>query len=175
MLPVFETERMRLRPFTKDDYHFMRLLDSDPKVVKYLGHGGVRTEEETRTNLDKILNDYSKHGLGLYLAEDKNSGELLGRTGIIPWKVDSQLMWEVGYSFKTNSWGRGYATEAAKFLVQWGLKNWNDHLISLIHPENKSSIHVAEKAGMQFWKIMMIENLTPQIKQLKVAVYRITK
>lgn len=148
---------MKLRPLTKDDYDFMRELDKDPNVVKYLGHGKVRPEEETRKNFIKIQNDYKQHGMGLYLAECKATGEILGRTGIIPWVIESSLMWEVGYSFKPTMWGKGYATEAAQFAVRWGFESLKlDFMISLIHPQNKKSIKVAEKAGMKYWKPISI-------------------
>lgn len=181
--PILETERMKLRPLTKDDFYLMRLLDEDPKVVQYLGHGHTRTEEETRGNIHKILNDYEKYGLSIYIAEDKKTKEFLGRTGLIPYTIDEHFYWEVGYSFRPSAWGKGYATEAAKFLVDYGFKNLHvPFLISLIHPENKKSIHVAEKAGMTFWKKMSIHSLYPSLaklyphlKEINAAVYRIEK
>lgn len=154
----------------------MRILDTDPDVVRYLGHGKVRTEEETKRNLNKILNDYEKHGLSVYIAEDKNTKEFLGRTGLIPWTLENQFHWEVGYSFKPTAWGKGYATEAAQFLVDDGFKNLKtDHLISLIHPENKGSINVAKKAGMSFWKNISIEGIYSLPHPLVVATYRINR
>jgi RimJ/RimL family protein N-acetyltransferase len=155
--PIFETERLILRPFIEQDYQLMRSLDVDPLVVKYLGHGQVRTENETLSNLQKLLRDYQKYGLGLYAVEDKNTGEFLGRSGLIPWIIEDSLMWEIGYSFKQSAWGKGYATECAKFLSEWGFKNLQaQFLISLIHPNNQNSIHVAEKIGMTYWKDILI-------------------
>ena len=175
-LPTFETERLKIRPMTTDDFYLMRLLDTDAQVVKYLGHGKVRTEEETKHNLNKILNDYEKYGLGVYIAEDRNTKEFLGRTGLIPWNLEGQFYWEVGYSFKPSAWGRGYATEAAKFLVDYGFKKLKtSHLVSLINPENKGSIHVAKKAGMTYWKDILLESIYASKQPLIVATYRIQK
>lgn len=145
-LPIFETKRLILRPFSADDYHSMRELDVDPLVVKFLGHGHVRDENETLSNLQKILNDYQNYGLGLYAVEDKNSGEFLGRSGLIPWIIENTLHWEIGYSFKRSAWNKGYATECATFLLNWGFDNLEtEFLISLINAHNESSVHVAEK------------------------------
>lgn len=152
-LPILTTERTRMRPMEENDFTHMRELDSDPEVVRYLGHGRIRREDETRSNILKILNDYQRYGLGLYIAEDLSSGKFLGRAGLIPWMIDGELLWEVGYSFKPSAWGKGYATEVARFLVNFGFdKMAQRSLISLIHPENTASIHVATKVGMKFWK-----------------------
>ncbi|HVJ64925.1 MAG TPA: GNAT family N-acetyltransferase [Bdellovibrionota bacterium] len=152
-LPRFETERLLLRPFRADEVHLMRELDTDPDVVRYLGHGAVRTESETQQIFDKIQGDYAKYGLGLYAAFLRETGEFVGRTGIIPWMFEEGLSWEVGYTFAKKFWGQGFATEAAKFLSQWGLENIQaDYLVSLIKPDNVNSISVARKAGLRFWK-----------------------
>ncbi len=74
-LPTFETSRLKLRHFTEDDFSFMRELDTDPSVVKYLGHGQVRSEEETKNNLNKLFADYEVFDISLYIVEDKVSGE----------------------------------------------------------------------------------------------------
>jgi len=145
----------------------MRVLDSDPEVVRYLGHGKIRNEEETRSNLLKIFNDYQTYGLGLYLVEDQISSEFLGRAGLIPWSIDGELIWEIGYSFRPAAWGRGYATEVARHLADWGVTELRQQfLVSLIHPQNTSSIHVAKKIGMVFWK-------NQKIGSYDLATYRL--
>lgn len=165
-LPTFNTKRLTLRHFREDDFAFMRELDSDPEVVKYLGHGKIRTEEETTRNLSKIFADYEVFGIGLYIVEDSMTGEKIGRAGLIPWNIEDELYWEVGYTFKQSAWGKGYATEAATFLVAWGQENlFEDFLVSLIHPENLDSINVASKIGMNYWKEITI-------KDRPVSVYR---
>lgn len=167
--PIFETERLILRPFIEQDYQLMRELDTDPLVVKYLGHGEVRSENETLSNLQKMQRDYQKYGLGLYAVEDKVSGEFLGRSGLIPWEIESSLMWEIGYTFKVSAWGKGYATESAKFLLEWGFQNLDiPFLISLINSQNIASIHVAEKIGMTYWKDILIA-------QKSIPAYQITR
>lgn len=165
-LPTFKTKRLTLRHMREDDFAFMRELDSDPLVTKYLGHGNVRTEEETTKNLNKIFADYEVFEIGLYLVEDALTGEKLGRAGLIPWNIEDEHYWEVGYTFKPSAWEKGYATEAATFLAQWGQENLvEDFLVSFIHPENLNSINVVSKIGMTYWKDIEIKGVT-------VSVYR---
>jgi ribosomal-protein-alanine N-acetyltransferase len=152
-LPTFTTERLTLKPLTASDFGAMRSLDTNPEVVRYLGHGNVRTEIETQKNLQKIFSDYQTHGLGLYGVWETESNTFIGRSGLIPWNFEGLLVWEVGYSFLPKYWDQGYATECASFLCDWFLHHTDlSFVVSFIHPENLHSIHVAQKVGMTVWK-----------------------
>lgn len=156
-LPILETRRLRLRPFRADDFDNLRLIDSNPVVMKYLGAGVPRSEDRTRDLLNKHLNDYEKLGFGLYAVEDKDTEEFMGRAGLIPWELEGSLEWEIGYTFLEPFWGKGYASEVAIFMRDWAKNNLDrDYVISLIHPENKASIRVTEKSGSYFWKEVTI-------------------
>ena len=138
----------------------MQELDLDQEVVRFLGHGQIKSLEETEKNLLKILNDYQIYGLGLFAAFERSTGQFIGRCGLIPWMLDGVLTWEIGYSFRKSAWGKGYATEASSNLSKWAQDNLNvAFVISLIHPMNQASIHVAEKTGMRHWKELTINEL----------------
>ena len=77
-LPIFETDRLRLRPFNESDLNNLRTLETDFEVVKYLGNGQIRESEETLNYLKKHFKDYQKYGLGLYAVEDKITGAMVG-------------------------------------------------------------------------------------------------
>lgn len=153
------TDRLILRPFKRSDLSLMQELDLDPDVVRFLGHGRIKSLEESERNLFKIQNDYACYGLGLFAVFEKSSGRFVGRSGLIPWQLDGQLIWEIGYSFVKSAWGQGYATEAASRFSKWAEDNLNvPFVVSLIHPENGPSIHVAEKIGMKKWKEISISD-----------------
>jgi RimJ/RimL family protein N-acetyltransferase len=155
---LWVTERLRFRPFTGADYEQLRLLDTDPNVVRYLGSGRVRDEAESRLTLARILGHYAEQGFSLYATELKDTGEFVGRTGLIPWTLDGDSFWEVGYTFRPQFWGQGFATEAAQFWKSFGFRRFPiDFLVSLIHPQNGRSIHVAEKVGMRFWRNTQVD------------------
>jgi RimJ/RimL family protein N-acetyltransferase len=162
-----QSERLAFRPFIETDFDALAGLDGDPDVVRFLGHGRVKEPTETRTNLNKILTDYTRYGLGLYATTLKDTGDFVGRTGLIPWQLDGELVWEVGYSLAKQHWGKGLATEAAAFWKAYGFSKLGvGSLVSLIHPENQASMHVASKIGMRRWKDVTINGL-------ELAVFRV--
>jgi RimJ/RimL family protein N-acetyltransferase len=163
----FATDRLVLRPFKDDDVLLMQRLDSDGEVVRYLGNGQIKSSEESAKNLVKILKDYQTYGLGLFAVYEKGTQQFVGRSGLIPWLIDGVLTWEIGYSLIRDAWGKGYASELAQTLAKWAPANLGvSHVISLIHPQNRASIHVAKKIGMSFSK-------TIRLGELELAVYRL--
>lgn len=166
-ISAITTERMTLRPFRDSDTELMQQLDFDSEVVRYLGHGKIKSPDESAANLAKILKDYKTYGLGLFAVYDNRTQRFIGRSGLIPWTIDGALTWEIGYSLVRGAWGQGYATELARTFSKWARDNLNvSHVVSLIHPLNRASIHVAEKVGMHFSK-------TTQIGDLTLSIYRL--
>ena len=59
-------------------------------------------------------------------------------------------MLEVGYHFRRDHWGHGYATEAARACMEYAFRQLAaEKVVSLILPENLPSRRVAERNGMQ--------------------------
>ena len=58
--------------------------------------------------------------------------------------------WEVGWAIHPDEWGKGYATEAAWQLMDWGFKELNIHrIVAFCHSSNAASVRVMEKLGMR--------------------------
>jgi RimJ/RimL family protein N-acetyltransferase len=80
----------------------------------------------------------------------KESGEVIGDCGIIKQDVEGETAMEVGYHFRRDQWGRGYATEAARACMGLAFHVFGaDKVISLIRHENVPSRRVAERNGMK--------------------------
>ena len=88
-------------------------------------------------------------GYGMWVVERQADGTLLGRVGL--WNPEGHPGLEVGWHLARQAWGQGYAIEAARAAMEWA---WTvleaPRLISIIHPENAASIHVAERLGEGF-------------------------
>ena len=145
-IPILETERLTLRPFREEDVAPFFQLSQDPDVMRYVGDRRVPTLQETWRAVAGWLGHWVLRGYGQWAIEERSSGSLVGRAGII-----NPADWpgpEVGYLLGRDWWGRGYATEAAQAAMDWGFEQIGfDELISLIDPANTASIAVATRLG----------------------------
>jgi ribosomal-protein-alanine N-acetyltransferase len=125
----------------------------DPDVIKYIPDA-PRTYEETKEELEWFLNGHPKFPeLGLWATLYKETGQFMGRCGLLPWTIDGQHEVEVAFALSKEYWGQGLATEVATALVQYGFEHLQlSRLICLIEQDNKASINVATKIGMTFEK-----------------------
>jgi RimJ/RimL family protein N-acetyltransferase len=150
---ILETKRLLLRRLVLDDLDALFEFYSDPDVIKYIPDA-PRTYEETREELEWFLNGHPKFPeLGLWATIYKETGQFIGRCGLLPWTIDEQHEVEVAFALSKEHWGQGLATEAAGALVQYGFEHLQlSRLICLIDHDNKGSINVATKIGMTFEK-----------------------
>lgn len=106
------------------------------------------------------LERYAKFGYGLFGVVLKDTGAMIGDCGLVWQHIDGIEELEVGYHFRRDHWGKGYAPEAAKACIAFAFENANvDHVISLIRPENVASRRVAEKNGLRIVRQIMWKGL----------------
>lgn len=122
MIQELFTERLRMRPFKKDDAQLIFMLDSDPAVMQYLGGDVMKAPEEAKKVIDYLLEQYQQFGIARYAVELKSSGEFIGWAGLK--YMDQELnghinFYDLGYRFCSAHWGKGYATEAAKAWLDY--------------------------------------------------------
>jgi ribosomal-protein-alanine N-acetyltransferase len=136
-----------------DDLDSLAALYRDPDVRRYFPDG-TRTYEETAEELAWIIDVYySRYGYGLWATIDKETGQLIGRCGLLPWTIEERPEVEVAYLLAREYWGRGLATEAAQAIRDYAFEHLNmSRLICLIDPANHASRRVAEKTGMTLEK-----------------------
>jgi [ribosomal protein S5]-alanine N-acetyltransferase len=150
---VLETPRLRLRRLRMADLDDLAALYADPEVRRFYPEGTL-TREQTREELEHILTVYyAKYGFGLWATILRDTGELIGRCGLLPWVLEGQREVEVAYLLSRAHWGQGLATEAARAILDYGFATLDvPRLICLIDHDNAKSIRVAEKIGMTFDK-----------------------
>lgn len=146
---VLETPRLLLRQLTMDDLDALAALYRDPDVRRYFPDGTL-THDEAREELAWIIDVYyGRYGFGLWATIHKESGEFIGRCGLIPWTIDGRAEVEVAYLLARPYWGQGLATEAAQAIMRYGFDELKlSRLICMVDPENLASQRVAEKIGM---------------------------
>lgn len=153
MMKILETERLLLRRLLPGDLDDLFALYSDPDIRRYFPEGTL-TYEETREELEWFLNGHPQHPeLGLWATLYKETGEFIGRCGLLPWTIEQRPEVEVAYLLAKTHWGQGLATEAAQAILQYGFEQLHlSRLICLIDRDNQASRKVAEKIGMRFEK-----------------------
>ncbi len=105
---------------------------------------------------------YGRRGYGLLAAELKTSGEVVGRVGLLTTELDDEADAEIHYHMAPEVWGDGLATEAARAVLRWALREGElRRVVAAIHPDNAASRRVAEKCGLRFWKEATPEDAGP--------------
>jgi ribosomal-protein-alanine N-acetyltransferase len=147
----FETNRLIINTPDSADFDDLYALQNDADIMKYIGQG-TRTQAEVMTGLEKAKAHYEKYGFSLGCVFKKESGEFIGRAGLIYLAYDdTQPDIEVGYALTKAAWNKGYATELAKALIAWGFQHLAlNKLVAVINPKNDRSRRVLEKIKMKY-------------------------
>jgi RimJ/RimL family protein N-acetyltransferase len=147
--PWLETLRLDLREFVPSDRPELERLDTDPRVMKYIGSGRIATLDEIAATIERVRRVYRLYpGLGTWRASRRDSGAFVGWFSLkyIPNTVEV----EVGYRLLPEAWGQGFATEAATELVRYGFDDVGlERIIGVTHPDNLASQRVLRKAGLR--------------------------
>ncbi len=150
MTPTLQTERLFLREMTEADAENVYLLNRSPSVTRYLGEPNLASADEALEILrTRILPQYRDYGVGRLALIRRDSGEFLGWCGL-RYLADEDA-YDLGYRLHENTWGQGYATEAARAVLQFAAQHLaGKKIIGKAMLENRASIRVLEKIGMRF-------------------------
>lgn len=144
--PVLETDRLTLRMWREEDFEPYALMCADEEIMRYLGGGKTLNRLDAWRHMAFLVGHWDLLGYGHWAVEEKASGRFAGRVGFL-----NPADWpgfEIGWTLGRDFWGKGYATEAARRALQFAFDDLDrSHVISLIHPDNKASIRVAERLG----------------------------
>lgn len=117
------TDRLLLRQWRDEDLDAWAALNADPEVREFLG--GTLTREQSAAALGRFRDDLAARGWGWWAVEVAETGELAGFAGLGP--VDEEMPFtgvEVGWRLARHTWGRGYATEAARACLAAAVHPW---------------------------------------------------
>jgi RimJ/RimL family protein N-acetyltransferase len=170
-VPVVETERLRLRGHTLDDFAHTSALWGDASVLRYMG-GKPLSVEECWARFLRYFGHWSLLGFGYWVVEERETAEFVGEVGFGDFKRDMQpalgAIPELGWVLAPAKHGKGYATEAAQAALSWGRKHFrSNNFACLIHPEHRASIRVAAKCGFEAWQLATYRDRPAMIFKLK--------
>jgi len=143
-----ETDRLVLRNYRLSDFADHYRLHSNPDIMRYLVGGQPMTRLEAWRHMAFLVGHWELLGYGYFAVEEKASGKFIGRIGYT--NPDGWPGLELGWTLLPEFQGKGYATEGARFLLDYAFNEMDrDHVISVIHPDNERSIAVAARLGEQ--------------------------
>ena len=153
-----ETARLRLRRWRDEDLPTLARWNADPVVMRHLGRGPM-TLVESAAALERYRRHWDEHGFGIWAAELRATGELVGRIGLSyhrAWPKDPELGWLIDPAHV----GRGLATEGGAAGVQHGFGALGAaRIVSICTEENVESRRVMEKLGFRLHEQIPFEEL----------------
>ncbi len=155
------SERLIFRQLTIADIPAWTKFFINNETLHFLGIDLTKEPHEQAQNWIQIqLERYKNNHYGHLAAIEKDTGQFIGMGGILPREIDGESYFEIAHSLKKEFWGKGYGTEIAMQMKQYGLDNHvAKHFISIIHKDNLASIKVAEKNGMTVSKEMIYNGM----------------
>jgi RimJ/RimL family protein N-acetyltransferase len=153
------TDRLMLRRFTEADEDNLFELNSDPEVMRFLNGGQPTPRAEVRTAIIPVFLGYYERfeEFGFWAAVEIATGQFLGwfhfrpplRDEDMPAGWDEDGVAELGYRLRRSAWGKGYATEGSRALIDKGFTEFGmRRVVAETMAGNWGSRRVLEKSGL---------------------------
>jgi RimJ/RimL family protein N-acetyltransferase len=153
MQVFLETERLVLRQFAHDDIENLVELDGDPEVMRFINGGRPTPRDEIENDvLPAFLGYYERYaGYGFWAAVERATGRFIGWFHFWPAEGAPPGEVELGYRLRRSAWGKGYATEGSRALIDKGFSELGvRRVVASTMVVNVASRRVMEKAGLRF-------------------------
>lgn len=148
--PILETKRLFLRPLSvKDAKAAFENWTSDAEVAKFMRwelHKNISETREWLADEETLFESDEVYNWGFVLKEKE---ELIGAGGLV--YIQSKGMYELGYNIMKKYWNQGFATEAAKAVINFGKNELLQKQFYCCHAkDNPASGKVMQKVGFQY-------------------------
>ncbi len=160
MQVFLETPHLLLRRLTADDVDSLVELNGDPRVMQYVPEPVSTTREEIATEyLPAFLAYYERYaGFGFWAAIEKATGQFLGWFHLRPGDDNAPNQVELGFRLRASSWGKGYATEGSRALIDVGFTRFDVQRVTAeAMVINTASRRVMEKLGLTLIRTFPLE------------------
>ena len=146
----FESERLIYNKFNIGDFPDYLRLVSQEEVMKHITGNGL-TVDDAQIRFQVALDaDQNRADMGFLAVKEKATGAFIGLSKIVPFE---NSLTEIGYALLPEFWGKGYASEITKRLIDYAKEQGNiKELIGVVDPENQPSIRVLTKLDFVFYR-----------------------
>lgn len=148
---ALETDRLVLRAWTHDDAP--RLLDilGREEVTRWLGDGTpwvMADLDEAHRTIDRYAERSATPPIGVWAIEVRSTERVVGSVMLLPLPHAERGEVEIAWHLHPDSWGHGYATEAARALLEYGFAHGLPEILAVTHVGNDASGRVCAHLGM---------------------------
>lgn len=163
---MIETKRLLIRPFQEEDAEIFFKLNQDKgfhlySITSYL-----------QTDLASTREWIKKHPFK-YGVWEKETGDLIGMGGLTPWIWEEEELIDITYRFRESAWGKGYGSEVARALVDYGFNKLGlTQITATITPDNMGSKKIVEKLGMKFDKRILLLGVPTELYRLTLKTLK---
>jgi RimJ/RimL family protein N-acetyltransferase len=145
---TIQTPRLLLREPTFDDFDLLLPILSDPVTMSFWP--APFTEERIRAWIERSIASHAEHRFGRWIIVSRESGEVMGDCGVMRSPVDGVVRNDLGYIVHHRHWGSGYATEAARGVMEDAFTRLGlEDLHANMPQDHHASRRVAERIGMR--------------------------
>lgn len=147
MTLFLETQRLVIKTPTLSDFDNWCAIYAESE-------GNAISQENIKEWLSLHIADFKRNGFSMGSVFLKDTHEFIGRAGLFHYYSDeAKREVEIGYGLLNAYWGRGYATELVRALIDWAFDNLDiNKLIALTTEDNIRSQRVLAKSGMHYVK-----------------------
>jgi RimJ/RimL family protein N-acetyltransferase len=143
------TKRLLLRHWRDADRADFARLNADPEVMRHFP--APLEAHQSDALLRRIASDLEERGWGLWALEERDSGALVGFTGLAPVAFVAPFTpaVEIGWRLVRSHWGRGLAGEAARAALTFAFEElFLDEVVAFTSAGNQRSRAVMRRLGM---------------------------
>jgi len=148
--PMLSNDRLVLRRWSEKDRAAFAAMNSDPQVMEFYPHTLDRSQSDAL--IDQIERQFEEHGFGQWVVEVPGVARFIGYVGLSVPSLAAHFTpcVEIGWRLAAEHWGRGYATEAARLVLDHGFGSLAlSEVVSFAPAINHRSRAVMERLGMR--------------------------
>jgi RimJ/RimL family protein N-acetyltransferase len=143
------SERAGFRTWALDDLPLATTLWGDPEVTAFIDARGTLDESQIRERLLKEIGTRDAHGVQYWPVFLLGTNDFLGCCGLRPYRLEDRI-YELGCHLCRAHWGKGYATELARAVMEHAFRQLDLPALFAGHnPGNHVSRHLLTKLGFR--------------------------
>ena len=146
---IIETDRLILRQWVDADKPGFAALNGDPETMRFFPK--TLTADQSDELADKMRDSITEDGYGFMAVELKASREFIGTIGLARPHFQAHFTpcTEIGWRLHRDFWGKGYATEGARAMLNFAFEEVElSEIVAFTSPLNIPSIRVMQRLGM---------------------------